>query len=117
MDPIVYIDRVYDDGFDEDPPWPRRRRWSPSEPEWQAGCDYKDHFEESPGFNTVEEAIQWGRERSPIVLVRLGSALDAVYSAGDVQAAEKVDGSGLQFPKWPPPEWPDYNGPNGVRSN
>jgi hypothetical protein len=34
MDPIVYIDRIYDDGFDEDPPWPRRRRWSPLEPEW-----------------------------------------------------------------------------------
>jgi HEAT repeat protein len=37
-------------------------------------------IEDGPGWNDVEEAISWARERAPEVLVRLG--VETTYSAG-----------------------------------
>ena len=107
---IVYIDRLYDDDWDIPQPWRRRRRWVDDEPTWTAGCDYVGHTEEG-GFESVEEAIAWGVERAEVVLVRLGTSIDAMYSAGSRHATERVDGTGWPFPPWPPASWPNYTGP------
>ena len=112
--PIAYIDRIYDDPeFPVPQPWPRRRRWFPDEPEWQAACDRgtRETFEEA-GFDAVEDALAWARQRAEIVLVRLGSIEETFYSAGAVRANEYVDGSGADYLEWPPDNWPDYKGPD-----
>jgi hypothetical protein len=62
-------------------------------------------------FDTVEEAIVWGRQRAEVVLVRLGGEIEACYSAGRRQAHDKTDGTGWPFPVWPPSTWPNYSGP------
>src|SRR6266540_256869 len=107
----VYVDRFYDDGFEQPQPWPRMRRW-PGDPaeEWLATCEYGDRSEEAY-FERVEEAIAWGPARAGIVLVRLGASIEACYSAGDITATDRTDGTGWQFPSWPPASWPDYGGP------
>ena len=92
--PIVYIDRHYDDDLEADyQPWPRRRRW-PDDPVWGGYCEYGDHGEES-GFDDVEVAIAWGRERAEIVFVRLGAMNDTVYSAGRMRARTRPSRSGV----------------------
>lgn len=53
-------------------------------------------LESGPGWANVELAIAWGRERSDVVLVRLG-APGTYYSAGD---GEPLNGAPLL--KWPP---------------
>jgi hypothetical protein len=108
--PIVYIDRRYDDPFDEEPPWLRRRR-EPNEREWSATTGGTAAFDEDAEFEAVEDAIRWARERAEVVLVRLGGDIEACYSAGSRPATEHVDGSGWPFPPWPPSTWPDYKGP------
>jgi hypothetical protein len=112
--PIAYIDRIYDDPeFPAPQPWPRRRRWFSDEPEWQAACDRgtAETFEES-GFDSVDDALAWARERAQIVLVRLGSSEETFYSAGAIRANEYVDESGDDYLEWPPDYWPDYKGPD-----
>jgi hypothetical protein len=111
--PIVYIDRIYDDPELPAPQlWSRRRRWFPDESNWQAACDRgtRETFEEA-GFDTVDDALAWARERADIVLVRLGSTEDTIYSAGAVRANQRVDGSGGDYLQWPPDNWPEYEGP------
>lgn len=107
--PIVYIDRYYDDDFNAEQPWPRRRRW-PGDPAWGAHCEYGDYAEEA-AFDDAEHAIAWGREHADLVLVRLGSASDTFYSAGRVLAREELTGTSKAFLTWPPDQWPDYLGP------
>ena len=108
--PIVYVDRRYVDPDDSVQPWSRIRRL-PVEPEWVAYCEDGERSEGSPGFDSVEDAIAWGRERAEIVLVRLGGDVEAIYSAGRAHAAERTDGTGWRFPAWPPKGWPSYDGP------
>jgi hypothetical protein len=108
--PIVYIDRRYDDPWETEQPWLRRRR-EPGEAEWSASTGGTAEFDEEAEFATVDEAIAWGQERADVVLVRLGGDFEACYSAGARAATWFVDGSGWPFPPWPPAEWPDYNGP------
>ena len=62
-------------------------------------------------FETVDTALTWARERAPVVLVRLGGDIEAVYSAGEIRATENTDGSGWPFPPWPPASWPRCDGP------
>jgi hypothetical protein len=57
-------------------------------------------------FDSVDEAIVWGRERAPIVLVRLTGREEDCYSAGRVRAYQYLDGSGEAYPQWPPPDSP-----------
>ena len=109
LGPVVYIDRYYDDDWDEPKLWPRRLRLE-SDPEWTAHCEYGDRFEEA-AFSDVDAALTWGRTRAAIVLVRLGANIEAIYSAGRTLATEHVDGSGWPVPPWPPSRWPDYDGP------
>ena len=52
-------------------------------------------LEHGPGWTDAEEALAWGRERAPVVLVRLGSQY---YSAGDAEP------EGKNLPRWPPAE-------------
>jgi hypothetical protein len=109
--PVVYIDRYYNDPIEGEQRWPRRRQWLNPGVTWEAGCEHGDRYEEGGRFETVEDAIAWGRARSEVVLVRLGSVIDAMYSAGTKHAAERVDGTGWKFPPWPPATWPEYDGP------
>jgi hypothetical protein len=109
-DPIVYIDRLYADHQDSQQPWPRRRSLH-SEPGWEAVCDYGDHYERETRFTRIGDAIAWGRRRSNIVLVRLGTSIEAMYTAGRIEAIEDVDGVPWPFPPWPPKNWPNYAGP------
>jgi hypothetical protein len=108
--PIVYIDRSYDDPWETEQPWLRRRR-EPVEGEWSTSMGGTAEVDEEAEFATVDEAIAWGRERADVVLVRLGSDVEACYSAGARTATWFVDGSGWPFPPWPPAGWPDYHGP------
>src|SRR5437764_13488440 len=101
-EPVVYIDRLYDDPFGGPQPWRRRERISSDTHEWTATTGGTADLDEESGFDTVDEAIAWGRERAEVVLVRLGSDLEATYSAGSRHATENTDGSGWKFPPWPP---------------
>jgi hypothetical protein len=122
-EPIVFIDRIYDDDFDESDspvpqPWRRRRRWFPDEPEWQTACERgsRETFEEA-GFDSIGDALAWARERARLVLVRLGSSEETFYSAGEVRVNQRVDGSGVDYLEWPPDKWPDYQGPEAETRN
>ena len=110
LPPIVYIDRRYLEAEGTGKRWPRLSRRI-DEPEWEAWCDKGGGGLEGPKFRSVDEAIAWGREHADVVLVRLGTEIDAAYSAGSVHAAERADRTGWAFPPWPPSSWPDYNGP------
>jgi hypothetical protein len=60
---------------------------------WDRG-EPPELLEDGPGWNSVDDAITWGKARAPRVLVRLGSDDTSVYSAGDLQAGS--------YPQWPP---------------
>ena len=107
---VVYIVRWYDDPWEDPQPWPRPRR-IPEDPEWTATTGGTGDVDEESGFDSVDEAIAWGRERAEVVLVSLGSDVEAIYSAGTRHATENTDGSGWKFPLWPPASWPSYSGP------
>jgi hypothetical protein len=60
-------------------------------------------------FRTFEDAIAWGRERSPRVLVRLGAGDETHYSAGEkLLTRDLPEDSGpdvRSYATWPPPGW------------
>jgi hypothetical protein len=111
QDAIVYIDKLYDDPWDETrQPWLRPRRLNEKGP-WIATTGGTASLDEDGAFETVDEAIAWANERADVVLVRLGGDVDAAYSAGRRHATWLSDGPGWRFPPWPPASWPDYGGP------
>jgi hypothetical protein len=61
------------------------------------------------GFEDADEALAWARERAPLVLVRLGSTEDEVYSAGERLATRELPEYGgidlTPYPVWPPTGW------------
>jgi hypothetical protein len=57
-------------------------------------------IENGPGWDEVEDAIRWGRERAPAVLLRLGADEDSIYSVGEADVPKRADGSGGYFPRW-----------------
>ena len=106
----VYINRRYWDSWEEEQPWLRERR-SPDEREWHATTGGTEVLDEESEFDSVDDAIRWGRERADVVIVRLGADFEAHYSAGSRAATLFTDGTGWRFPVWPPSSWPDYVGP------
>jgi len=56
--------------------------------------DYLDA--EDRNFDTVQEALQWGRALAPLILVRLGPTDKEMYSAGEIRAYN----DDLPFPQW-----------------
>lgn len=66
-------------------------------------------------FDEVDEAIVWGRERAPLVLVRLGPTEGSVYSAGERRATRQLPELGgtdlAPYPDWPPSDWPNTSVP------
>jgi hypothetical protein len=67
---------------------------------WEAD-DRGGVLEQGPGWEDVEAAIEWGRARAPVVILRLGEAAPQThYSAGE------QDPEGLPPPggiaRWPP---------------
>ena len=115
--PTVFIDRYYDDDFDDEQPWRRARRcvWD-ARAEWSAYCEYGSHAEEE-WFDDIEEALAWSREPAERVFVRLGASEATFYSAGSSHIHENADGSGRAYPLWPPDHWPDYRGPDAETRN
>jgi hypothetical protein len=103
---IVYIDVRWHRRTEE------RLGFPPSDaPEIRAHWEVEDetnplHPEVDAGFEHVDEAIAWGRERALIVLVRLGPTEDQVYSAGERQATHELPEFGgtdlTPYPAWPP---------------
>jgi hypothetical protein len=91
--PTVFITHLYDDGLDDPQPWSRPRRSADERP-WTATAGGTTLVSEEASFDSVEEAIVWGRERAKLVLVRLGSSVEASYSAGSRHATSMLDGSG-----------------------
>jgi hypothetical protein len=87
--------------------WPR----SPDEPlfqgHWEPGHRRQPDFINGPGWEDVEEAIAWGRERAPVVLVYLGSHEERIYSAGERYV-------GPPHPRWPPAVWPEPQDPSVI---
>jgi hypothetical protein len=59
-------------------------------------------LEQGPGWGDAESAIEWGRQRSEFVLVRLGEGHDSMYSAGRSRLRDRSDQSGRFFAEWPP---------------
>jgi hypothetical protein len=51
-------------------------------------------LEQGPGWTNAASAVAWGRERAPVVLIRLGH--DRSFSAGDRQPL------GEHLPEWTP---------------
>jgi hypothetical protein len=62
---------------------------------WPGDTEFYGHWEvegpdtgpmvEGPGWDTAEDAITWGRERAPTVIIRVGrQPWQQHYSAGDV---------------------------------
>jgi hypothetical protein len=102
-EPVVFIDRHYDDP----------RAASPQSG-WEARLFHAGVVRpvEEAVFDDIDEAIAWGRHRAEVVWVRLGEGWDTHYSAGAVHLHQWVDGSGAPFPIWPPDNWPDYKGAN-----
>jgi hypothetical protein len=70
---------------------------------WEAE-DPPQNLEAGPGWDDVEEAVAWGRERALKVLVRLGATEDSIYSAGESPVTRLSDGTGEAYPEWPPLE-------------
>ena len=52
---------------------------------------------EDAEFDTVEEALEWGHARAPLILVRVGPTDKEMYSAGAIRAYN--DGN-VPFPQW-----------------
>lgn len=64
-----------------------------------ASWEVEDTAGECAYFRTTQEAIAWGRKRSRVVLIRLGSRRDETYfSAGETRA---YDNDGKPMPVWP----------------
>ena len=63
---------------------------------WQD--DDEDADIEDAVFDNAEEAIAWGRARSDVVLIRLGSTGDTYFSAGSVLVSDDEG----PLPPWPP---------------
>src|SRR6476646_6697693 len=78
---VVYISRRYEDSWDEEQPWLHERRL-PDELEWYATTGGTAGVDAQAEFDSVDDAITWGRERARIVLVKLGGDVEAIYSAG-----------------------------------
>ena len=73
---------------------------------WRATGRYAGHWETGvegahkmlewgPGWTDASDAIRWGRERAPLVLIRVGDPPRTYYSAGD------RDPEDTQMPRWP----------------
>jgi hypothetical protein len=84
------------------------------EPEVIASWEVEDEtnplrLSDTRGFEDVDEAIAWAQERAPLVLVRLGSTEDKMYSAGERQATRELPEYGgidlTPYPDWPPRGW------------
>jgi hypothetical protein len=93
-------------------PWsaPFMRSEAPEPAEWSVTVDSGSRAA-TEWFDAVGDAIAWARARAELVLVRLGDTEDTMYSAGRQRANQLVDGSGADYPEWPPDNWPDYKGP------
>lgn len=63
---------------------------------WEVGD--RPH-EEGPGWDSIDAAIAWGRERADEVYIRIGRGADQVYfSAGTINGSP----DGGRLPDWPP---------------
>jgi hypothetical protein len=66
---------------------------------------------EDASFDNVEDAIEWARERAPMVLVRLWEDDTGVWSAGERRATHELPEYGgtdlTPYPEWPPGDWPN----------
>jgi hypothetical protein len=67
--------------------------WDRSEP--------PEMLEQGPGWDDLHDAVAWGNERAPRVMVRLGTTEDTIYSAGEIRLTRNADGSGVPYPIWP----------------
>jgi hypothetical protein len=68
---------------------------------WEGVIDGRPtFFEQGPGWNEVEDAVAWGRERSRRVLVRFGLGDPVHYSAGE----EPFEPGDIVIRPWPPAE-------------
>jgi hypothetical protein len=67
---------------------------------WDRG-EPPEILEQGPGWDDLHDAVAWGNERAPRVLVRLGGTEDTIYSAGEIRLTRHADGSGVPYPVWP----------------
>jgi hypothetical protein len=104
---IIYVDVGWRRALDID------RGFPTDEPEISACWDIADRTDpEHPlgselAFQTIEEAVAWARDRSPIVIVRLGPTEDQMYSAGERLVTRTLPEHGgtdlTPYPEWKPP--------------
>jgi hypothetical protein len=59
-------------------------------------------LEEGPGWDSVDDAVEWGRARSSYVLVRTGATENDTYSAGVERVPRRWTQPGALYPEWSP---------------
>ncbi|HYZ76397.1 MAG TPA: hypothetical protein VE596_03390 [Gaiellaceae bacterium] len=68
---------------------------------WESGNPADGVLDEGPGWDEIEAAIAWGRERAPVVLLRLGeTGPQAHYSAGEEDTRGVLPSGGMPR-RWP----------------
>jgi hypothetical protein len=67
---------------------------------WDRG-EPPEMLEQGPGWDDLHDAVTWGNERAPRILVRLGANEETIYSAGEIRLINRADGSGVLYPVWP----------------
>lgn len=106
---IAPVGPVPADGSVIDPE--RARFWA----SWQD--DEADEPLDDVDLDGAEAAIAWGRERSRVVLIRLGNRGDTYFSAGEEHVANDDGPLPLWPPEGPPPDgwWDPVTGHRDCR--
>ena len=95
-DRVVYISSRDDSPFESRALSDLRHWIGHAESHREDGDYYEEAQPEGGWWDSVDDAIAWGRSRAPIVLVRIANTH---YSAGSVRAEDDED---QPLPQWPP---------------
>ena len=61
----------------------------PPEPRYLGHWKRDDYFTNGPGWDSVEQAIAWARQRAPIVLLMTGTASELRHWSAGVEKVER----------------------------
>ncbi|MGH2791433.1 MAG: hypothetical protein ACRDJ0_10730 [Actinomycetota bacterium] len=69
---------------------------------WEVDIVGRFSFEEGPGWMEVEEALEWGRRRASVIILRVHPLDPIIYSAGSQQPSD------AHLPEWIPDQSDDF---------
>jgi hypothetical protein len=87
---------------------PAGRMIDPEATDFWVSWQDDDRALEDDAVRGADAAIEWGRKRSRVVMIRLGHSAGTYFSAGDERPAVERDD-----PNWPVPAWPPEGPPTG----